>query len=243
MGEARRAQRSSGGPNAASQSEWPEAAVIFDVDGVLLELTRAEEDAFFAPFETRHGITGLSRDWDSYRTRNDEDIIAEILEAHGLAVPESTTIIADYLDVLRGGIGTGALKPVEIPGARELLAELVNGPRLGVATANFIAAAQLRLEATGFWPAVSQLAFGAEGGGHKRDTVARAIAATGLPPDRIVYIGDNLNDVEAGLGNGVHFIGFSVDEPRRHQLHEAGARHTSGDHETTLPLIRELLRL
>jgi FMN phosphatase YigB (HAD superfamily) len=51
----------------------PAAAVVFDVDGVLLDLTPAEEDAFFAPFETLYGITGLSRDWDSYRVRNDED--------------------------------------------------------------------------------------------------------------------------------------------------------------------------
>ena len=59
-------------------------AVIFDVDGVLLDLTAAEEDAFFLAFERLHGITGLSRDWDSYRVRNDEHIIAEILERHGL---------------------------------------------------------------------------------------------------------------------------------------------------------------
>jgi FMN phosphatase YigB (HAD superfamily) len=33
-----------------------DAAVIFDVDGVLLELTSAEEDAFFLPFEQRYGL-------------------------------------------------------------------------------------------------------------------------------------------------------------------------------------------
>src|SRR5690606_8860878 len=43
-----------------------DCAVIFDVDGVLLDLTRPEEDAFFAPFERLYGLTGLSRDWDSY---------------------------------------------------------------------------------------------------------------------------------------------------------------------------------
>ena len=38
-----------------------DAAAIFDVDGVLLELTRQEEDAFFHPFETIHGLTGRAR--------------------------------------------------------------------------------------------------------------------------------------------------------------------------------------
>ena len=38
-------------------------------------------------FEKLHGITGLSRDWDSYRVRNDEHIIAEILEAERGHIP------------------------------------------------------------------------------------------------------------------------------------------------------------
>lgn len=59
-----------------------DAAVIFDVDGVLLELASAEEDAFFVPFEQRYGLKGLSRDWNSYAVRNDENIIAEILASH-----------------------------------------------------------------------------------------------------------------------------------------------------------------
>ena len=59
-----------------------DAAVIFDVDGVLLELTSAEEDAFFVPFENRYGLKNLSRDWNSYAIRNDENIIAEILASH-----------------------------------------------------------------------------------------------------------------------------------------------------------------
>ena len=42
-----------------------QTAVVFDVDGVLLELTAPEEDAFFLVFERHYGITGLSRDRDS----------------------------------------------------------------------------------------------------------------------------------------------------------------------------------
>lgn len=217
----------------------PSAAVIFDVDGVLLELTPAEEDMFFLPFERRYGLTALSRDWDSYRIRNDEDIVAEILEVHGLPAFEREAVIRDYLTVLEEDLDRGDLQPVRIPGAGELLAALDTS--LGIATANLVSAARLRLEAVDLWRPVSHLAFGAEGGGHKRQTVARAIAATGLPRDRIVYIGDNLNDVDAGLANGVHFIGFAVEAARRERLAKAGTQHLSGDHATTLRLIRELL--
>ncbi len=68
-----------------------QTAVVFDVDGPLLDLTRPEEDAFFVPFERLYGLTGLSRDWDSYRTRNDEDIIREILENHLGRAPRKTS--------------------------------------------------------------------------------------------------------------------------------------------------------
>lgn len=215
-------------------------AVIFDVDGVLLDLTAAEEDAFFLAFARLHGITGLSRDWDSYRIRNDEHIIAEILARHGLPPEAAGAVVAEYLAILAGGLSSGALQAVEIPGARVMLASLQD-MRVGIATANLLSAARLRLAALDLWSPVAALAFGAEGSGHKRETVARAIAATGLPKARIVYVGDNLNDVEAGLANGVHFIGFSEDAARRERLAAAGARHLAGDHGTTLRLIRQLL--
>lgn len=219
-----------------------DSAVIFDVDGVLLDLTTSEEDAFFLAFERRYGLTGLSRDWDSYQVRNDEHIIAEILSRHGLPADERDEVIADYLAILSDGLGSGALRAMAIAGAAQLIGDL-GGSRLGIATANLLAAAQLRLQAADLWQPVQGLAFGAEGSGHKRETVARAIAATGLPRQRIVYIGDNLNDVDAGLANGVHFIGFSENEARRAKLAAAGAVHLSGDHARTGAIIRRLLNV
>jgi phosphoglycolate phosphatase-like HAD superfamily hydrolase len=219
-----------------------DSAVIFDVDGVLLDLTPEEEDAFFLPFARRHGITGLSRDWNSYRIRNDERIIAELLETHRLPPGESVSVISDYLEILSGGISGGSITVRAIPGAAGVLRELSNSHRLGIATANLLAAARIRLAACDLWHPVASLAFGAEGSGHKRETVARAMAAAGLPKHRIVYVGDNLNDVEAGLSNGVHFIGFSEDGNRREALRRAGALHLSGDHATTRALISQLIK-
>jgi phosphoglycolate phosphatase len=221
------------------------AAVIFDVDGVLLDLTPAEEDAFFHPFETVHGLTGLSRDWDSYRIRNDEDIIAEILERHFGRRPrphELRTITRAYLDHLDARLKSGALTPVAIAGAEALLAALdIRGMQIGIATANILGAARLRLQHRNLWRYVDSHAHGADGGGAKRTVLARAIARSGLPPERIVYIGDNLNDVDAGLGNGTHFIGFAEDAQRRQKLQRAGARHLSANHGETLEIIHALL--
>ncbi len=219
-----------------------DAAVIFDVDGVLLELTRAEEDAFFVPFERRYGLTGISRDWNSYAIRNDENIIAEILARHGLPEHEHAEVVADYLDVLKLQLKDGTIETVVVPGALELLQNLHGSLQLGIATANLLGAAELRLKDAKLWHHVSAHAHGADGGGHKKGILARAIAATGLPKNRIVYIGDNLNDVAAGLANGVHFIGFSADSSRLAELKQAGASHTCNNHLDSFRLIGHLLQ-
>lgn len=222
------------------------SAVIFDVDGVLLELTAAEEDAFFWAFEKLHSLTGLSRDWDSYRTRNDEDIITEILEAHFGRLPSRTehkAVINAYLDHLGAGIHARQLTPLPIEGASDLLDRLQGKTTLGIATANLVEAAGARLQACDMWEPLKPHAFGANGGGAKREILARAMAQLGLPPDRIVFIGDNLNDVAAGLGNGVHFIGFSQDQAKVHRLAAAGAKRVCINHRDTLKHIEHALRI
>jgi phosphoglycolate phosphatase-like HAD superfamily hydrolase len=219
-----------------------DAAVIFDVDGVLLELTRPEEDAFFTPFERRYGLKDLSRDWNSYAIRNDENIIAEILARHGVPGHKHAEVVADYLDVLKLQLANGTIEIITIPGARDLLQNLQGDFQMGIATANLLSAAELRLKHAGLWDYVCACAHGGEGGGHKREVVARAIAVTGLPKNRIVYIGDNLNDVEAGLSNGIHFIGFSANPARLQELKRAGASHTSNNHLDSFRLISHLLQ-
>lgn len=224
----------------------PDAAVIFDVDGVLLDLTAAEEDAFFWAFAKLHGLEGLSRDWDSYRVRNDEDIIAEILARHFGRKPsrqERIAVITVYLNHLASDLDLKRLTPMAVEGAGELLARLSGRVQLGIATANLRLAAQLRLAACGLWQPLADHAFGADGGGPKREILARAIAGAGVPHERIVFIGDNLNDVEAGLANGVHFIGFSRDEAKGRRLAAAGAQRICNNHRDTLKHIEDALRL
>jgi phosphoglycolate phosphatase-like HAD superfamily hydrolase len=222
-----------------------DAAVIFDVDGVLLDLTPPEEDAFFHPFLELHGLKNLSRDWDNYRIRNDHDIMAEVLERHFGRPPtqeELEHLTRSYLAHLEAGLSGGTLSVVEIPGARDLLSTLrADGITIGIATANLIGAARLRLQSAGLWDLVAELPFGADGGGAKAEILSRAIAASGLAKHRIVYLGDNLNDVDAGLRNEVHFIGFAREKHRRDRLAEAGAATVCGDHDTSYQLISHML--
>jgi beta-phosphoglucomutase-like phosphatase (HAD superfamily) len=215
----------------------PDCAIIFDVDGVLLELTRDEEEIFFTALSKFVSTQNLSRDWNSYKIRNDEDIITEILERNCLPAEKKSEVILHYINLLE----QSPVRALAIEGAAQLLEASAALAKIGIATANLLAAAKHRLRQTGFWNAVKNHAQGADGGGHKTAILGRAISQLNMKPERIVYVGDNLNDVTAGLSHGVHFIGFSSDPARCHVLRDAGARYISRNHSETLALINRLL--
>ncbi len=215
-------------------ADW---AIIFDVDGVLLELTRAEEELFFQPFASRCDASKLSRDWNSYRIRNDEDIIAEIVERLRLPEAEKQDIKNEYLTLLHDQLKTKTLNSSPISGTHELLDICARFAKLGIATANFREAAKLRLESAELWHHVSAHAFGADGGGHKHEILKRALYSIDLPKSNIIYVGDNINDVKAGLMTGVRFIGFSENADRLKILKTHGAEFLAQNHSETLTLI------
>jgi HAD superfamily hydrolase (TIGR01549 family) len=214
-----------------------DCAVIFDVDGVLLELTRDEEEIFFQSLAKFVPTENLSRDWNSYAIRNDENIIEEILARNHLPLTLKQGVIDHYIATL----GASKVNAIAIEGAANLLATLQPKAQLGIATANLLAAAEHRLQQVQLWSAVEKFAHGADGGGHKSDILDRAIKNLNLPPQRIVYIGDNINDVTAGLTHGVRFIGFSTDANRRQTLANHGAIHISANHLETTGLVLALL--
>jgi phosphoglycolate phosphatase-like HAD superfamily hydrolase len=219
-------------------------AVIFDVDGVLLNLTPAEEDGFFEPFREAYGLTGLSRDWSAYNIRNDLHIVREIIETHlgRAATPgEVHAWRRRYLQIVEDWMERGRFAVQPIAGAFELLRDLCgSGTLTGIATANIIDAARLRLEAVGFWPHI-RCAAGAESGGPKKQILGKLISDVGLPPGDVIYVGDNLNDFEAGREHAGHFIGFSSSARQRQYLRDCGVVLLAGDHRETRLLLERLL--
>ena len=214
--------------------------VVFDVDGVLLHLTPAEEEGFFLALKELHGLDGLSRDWDSYRIRNDVDIVAEVLERR-FGRPAAPAEIAAwrrrYLAIMADWLDRGVFAVEPVAGAAALLGDLRGrGIAVGIATANIIEAARLRLARAGLWSLIDH-AEGADGGGPKSVLLGRLLARLDVPRSGVVYVGDNLNDVEAGRTHAGHFIGFSVEAERRRRLAANGAAHVAASHDDTRRLI------
>jgi phosphoglycolate phosphatase-like HAD superfamily hydrolase len=218
------------------------------VDGPLLHLKRPEEQAFFKPFKTLFGIEGLSSNWNSYKVRNDRDIVLEVLEAHlgdELGPHHYDSFVDAYDAELKDGFSSGRLQVTLVDKARELVQALsdVAGMALGIATANLRCAAEIRLRHAGLWDHVSAYPGTSDKGGHKHQVLARVIDDLGLPPERVVFIGDNLNDLEAGRKNATHFIGYHWTKEKRQRLRDSGASHVTDDHDETLALINQMLKL
>lgn len=230
-------------------------AVIFDIDGVLLHLTRQEETKFFDAF--RHvaqvAETHINPDWNSYRVRNDVSIAGELLERQLGREPTDTEIwgvLDHYIASIETGLASGELVTSAIEGADALLDLLGADTRLqlGLATANIEGAAVARLKHAGLWRAFTACGY-AEAGGPKTEVLRSAIAALRdrdgepVPCERVVFLGDQLGDLAAARDNEVHFIGVSTKPEQRDVLKSNGAEIVVGNHDETADIIAGLLKL
>lgn len=232
-------------------SDEQACAVIFDVDGVILHLTPPEEAAYFKALELVFGIVDASPDWDSYRARNDVEIVEELIETRLDRPAEPADILAftdKYISLVDVGIRTGEIEVLEIDGIRDVLMALTRADNLvmGLATANLMGMAKMRLRHVGLSDFFKVGGF-AEARGPKRQILQKTIAGLSdergvtIPKDRVVFLGDNVGDVDAGLSNGCGLIAFSQEHGKHQKLRDAGAQHIISSHAETVPMIEKLL--
>ncbi len=226
----------------------PDHAVIFDIDGVLLHLTRNEEKLFFDAFRDVFNVAEhhINPNWGSYKIRNDVEIVDELLERHFGRAPtqtEASAVLEHYTKSIDAGLLSGELSAREIEGAKPLLQSLAAGDtfRLGLATANIQETAEIRLKNADLWGYYHVTGY-AEARGPKinilRDAISQLETNGGaISPDRIVYLGDQLGDLDAARENGVHFVGTSPSAEQRQVLRDNGAETVSEGHHETEALI------
>lgn len=197
---------------------------IFDIDGTLLELLQAEENAYLRAFEVCYGISGLSDNWDSYHFRTDIEIAREILDRHfsrPCTKPELTRVLTTYGSLLRGEVYGGGSIPKLIPGIKAILDVLDKQMNIGLAlaTANPKQIAKLRLKKAGIWKYFSCGAF-AEDGKDKTSILDKALNRCRqnwqdfAQTKDAIFIGDHPSDAVAAQTLGIHFIGITTKPER-----------------------------
>ncbi|WP_306371287.1 HAD-IA family hydrolase [Nocardiopsis sp. CC223A] len=171
-------------------------AVLFDMDGTLVDSTRAVEDVW-ARFADRHGL--VLADLLAYsHGRRTEDTLARFLPpGHD---PEAVAEELEREETTRtDGI-------TEIPGARRLL-ERLRGARTAVVTSASRPLAEARLAAAGLpLPGVLVAAEDVAAGKPDPAGYVAAAARLGVAPDRCLVLEDAEAGILAGLASGARTL-------------------------------------
>ena len=183
-------------------------AVIFDIDGTLLESAAVDDELY------RHAVThvlGPVRFRDAmsdYEHVSDSGILQQVLSDNEmLDRPDPTShIISVFVDALQSYIAAnGAFR--EIPGARNFLASLKTSPNhyVAVATGGWSESARLKLSSAAF--DVSDLRLSASNREHDRTRIMRAALERSADEyASVTYYGDGIWDKRACAKLGWNFV-------------------------------------
>jgi phosphoglycolate phosphatase len=207
-------------------------AVLFDIDGTLIETGGAGARSWRYAFDELHGVPAdIGEFTDAGMT---DPVVArltfESAVGHDPSPTELATVMAAYLDRLPYEVEHSEHYRV-LEGAEDALRGLGrSGVLLGITSGGVEAAAHIKLSRAGF---NRYFPFGGYGSDSPdRVELTRCALERGgrlvgmeLDPKRCFVVGDTPRDIEAGHGAGCLAIGTATGKYGADELREAGADH------------------
>lgn len=185
-------------------------AIIFDIDGTLIDSEHIDARFFIQAVHDICGNIHLSKDWSTYKKVTDIGIITEILVQNGCSnIPQQATAIRERFCALLINYLNNGGRCDPIPGALEFFNGTIQTPDLypGIATGGWHHSAELKLITAGF--TITGIPISTSNDGHERTTIMEhCINQMPMKPDRTIYIGDGIWDRDASIALGWHFIGI-----------------------------------
>jgi phosphoglycolate phosphatase len=205
-------------------------AVLFDIDGTLIESGGASDRAWHRAFAD---LLGLDVDVAAHTGRGvpDPEVGREVFVAYTEREPEPAElarVMAKRLEYLPEEVERSPGYLV-FDGAEALLQRLVDaGTLLGLTTGNVEAAARIKLDRGGLNRFFSFGGYGSDSSDRAeltRRALQRGATVAGEPLDlaATVSAGDTPRDVDAGHGAGLRVVGVATGTFTVDQLTEAGA--------------------
>jgi phosphoglycolate phosphatase-like HAD superfamily hydrolase len=181
--------------------------VLFDLDGTLLHAHGSGRDAFDAVILAQHGIAEACAGI-RFGGKTDPQILDEVLVARRgrpATRVERDAFLDAYLPRLRAQLERGGVEVID--GADDALRFLAarSDVRLGVATGNVRAGAELKLAIAGLTPWFAGAIGGYGCDSHVRAELVAAAIARGRAAgevDEVIVIGDTIHDIAAARACG-----------------------------------------
>ncbi len=209
-------------------------AVLFDIDGTLLDTREAWVAAFDASLAAIHrtSISGsVAAQWIGTP-------IEVIYERAGVTRDEFADAVREFERVEAASIRHG-MRPY--PRVREALGAL-GGWKLAAVSNKRRDTAVEALRVAGLLPSFA-LVLGGDSVPHKKpspDAVLHAAASLGVRPAECAVVGDTENDVRAGKDAGARTIGVTWGYGTRARLEAAGVDHLVETPDALPPLLQAL---
>ena len=171
-------------------------AVIFDIDGTLLNSASVDDDLYRSALQRVLGPVRFRESLNDYDHVSDSGILAQVIDDNQLSVPQSPApqIISYFVESLQNYMASNG-PFLEVPGARQFLKGLRASPEhyVALATGGWRASATMKLQSAGFDLDGSDL-FTSD---QEHDRSRIMLSALDRPEsgyDSITYYGDGLWD-------------------------------------------------
>ena len=183
-------------------------AVIFDIDGTLVESSRFEDNVYISAIRDVLGDVSIREDWRTYRHVTDTGVLRQIMEENQISGEERIHEVRTRFGKLANRYVDSGGQCRPIPGAAGLFQKLRNDSRyeVGIATGGWRHTAEMKLRHAGF--DLKNVVLASSDDSEERiEIMQKCLQALGNSFQRIVYAGDAEWDVRATRELGWHFIG------------------------------------
>lgn len=183
-------------------------AVIFDIDGTLIDSARVDNRLYMSAVGQVLGRVELRGDWTTYTHVTDTGLLQEIMRDNGHEDPGSVQAQVQEHFFAKLAAHLSEQGPfAEISGARAFVERLRLTPdvTIGYATGGWRQSATMKLDASGF-PLTGIPLAASDLHPDRQSIMLEALGALGPAPERITYFGDGLWDKAAAAALGWDFV-------------------------------------
>ena len=186
-------------------------AVIFDIDGTLVESFQFDGIIYASAVKDVLGEVIIKDNWNQYKNVTDTGILRQIMDENkifeegqiGKVRKKFGELVRQHLE------NSGKCRPKK--GAIGLIDKLLSDQRykVGFATGGWRHTAEMKLQWAGF-DLKNTVLFSSDDSDERAEIMEKCLLALGSRFNRIVYIGDAEWDLQAAETLGWHFIGVGA---------------------------------